>query len=54
MKAFNEERLLKDVTFYYKLLGEENLDKENIEDDVQQQYEALNENIDEIIKNAKE
>lgn len=54
MKAFTEERLLKDVTFYYKLLGEENLDKANIEDDVQQQYEALNENIDQIIKNAKE
>lgn len=54
MKAFNEERLLKDVTYYYKLLGEQNLDKENIEDDVRQQYQALNENMEQIIKNAKE
>lgn len=54
MKAFNEERLLKDTTFYYKLLGENNFDKENVEDDVEQLYTALNENIDTIIENAKE
>lgn len=52
IKAFNEERLLKDLTYYYKLLMEPNFDKEYVEDDVGQMIEALNDSIDDIIGNV--
>ena len=52
IKAFNSERLLKDMTYYYKLLQEPNFDKEYVEDDVGQMVSALNDSIDEIIANA--
>ena len=52
IRAFNTERLLKDMTYYYKLLKEANFDKDMVEDDVGQLVSALNENIDEIIENA--
>lgn len=52
IKAFNTERLLKDMTYYYKLLMEPNFDKEYVEDDVGQMVSALNDSIDEIIGNV--
>lgn len=52
IKAFNSERLLKDMTYYYKLLGEPNFEKEFVEDDVGQMVSALNESIDEIVGNV--
>ena len=52
IKAFNSERLLKDMTYYYKLLMEPNFDKEYVEDDVGQMVTALNDSIDEIIANV--
>ena len=52
IKAFNEERLLKDMTYYYKLLMEPNFDKDYVEDDVGQMVEALNDSIDEIVANV--
>lgn len=52
IKAFNSERLLKDMTYYYKLLEEPNFDKEYVEDDVGQLINALNESADEIIANV--
>ena len=52
IKVFNSERLIKDMTYYYKLLMETNFDKEMVEDDVGQMVEALNESIDEIIGNV--
>lgn len=52
IKAFNEERLLKDMTYYYKLLIEPNFDKEFVEDDVGQLIEALNDSIDNIVGNV--
>ena len=52
IKAFNTERLLKDLTYYYKLLKEPNFDKEYVEDDVGQMVTALEDSIDEIIANV--
>ena len=52
IKAFNSERLLKDMTYYYKLLQEPNFNKEYVEDDVGQMVNALNESMDEIVANA--
>lgn len=52
IRAFNTERLLKDMTYYYKLLMEPNFDKELVEDDVGQMVSALNDSIDEIVANV--
>lgn len=52
IKAFNSERLLKDMTYYYKLLMEPNFDKEYVEDDVGQMVYALNDSADEIVKSV--
>lgn len=52
LRAFNEERLLKDLVYYYKLLDETAFDKGLVEDDVSQMIGALRENIDDIIRNA--
>ena len=52
LRAFNEERLLKDLVYYYKLLDETAFDKGLVEDDVSQMIGALKENIDDILKNA--
>lgn len=52
IKAFNSERLLKDMTYYYKLLEEPNFDKEFVEDDVGQMISALEDSIDEIVANV--
>lgn len=52
IKAFNSERLLKDMTYYYKLLMETNFDKELVEDDVGQMISALEESIDDIVANV--
>lgn len=54
IKAFNEERLLKDLVYYYKLLDETNFDKNLVEDDVGQMITALRDNMPNILKNAKE
>lgn len=53
LEAFNEERLLKDLVYYYKLLDETEFDKGIVEDDVSQMIQALNDSIDTIIENAK-
>lgn len=53
LDAFNQERLLKDLVYYYKLLNEKNFNKDLVEDDVTQMVDALEENIDEIVNNAK-
>lgn len=53
MKAFNEERLLKDLVYYYKLLDETGFDKNMVEDDVGQMINALEANMDNILQNAK-
>lgn len=53
LDAFNQERLLKDLVYYYKLLDETQFDKKQVEDDVSQMVNALQDNIDEIVKNAK-
>lgn len=52
IKVWNSERLLKDMTYYYKLLMETNFDKELVEDDIEQLVNALDESIDEIIGNV--
>lgn len=52
IKLFNSERLLKDMTYYYKLLMETNFDKEMVEDDVGQMISALEESMDEMIANV--
>lgn len=54
-KAFNEERLLKDITYYYKFLGESETNiMEGLKDDVSNLIEAIREGLPNIIKNAKE
>lgn len=52
IKAFNEERLLKDLVYYYKLLEEPNFDKAYVEDDVGQLIQALYDSMDVIIGNV--
>ena len=52
IKLFNSERLLKDMTYYYKLLMETNFDKEMVEDDVGQLISATEESMDEMIANV--
>ena len=52
IKAFNSERLLKDMTYYYKLLMEPNFNKDYVEDDVGQMISALEDSIDEIVGNV--
>lgn len=52
LRAFNEERLLKDLVYYYKLLDETAFDKGLVEDDVSQMIGALRDNIDDIMVNA--
>lgn len=52
IKLFNSERLLKDMTYYYKLLMETNFDKEMVEDDVDQMITAVDESIDNMIANV--
>ena len=52
IKLFNSERLLKDMTYYYKLLMETNFDKEMVEEDVEQMIAAIDESIDEMIANV--
>lgn len=53
LDAFNQERLLKDLVYYYKLLDETQFNKKLVEDDVTQMVDALKDNIDEIVGNAK-
>lgn len=53
LEAFNQERLLKDLVYYYKLLDETQFDKAIVEDDVSQMIQALEDNIDAIILNAR-
>ena len=53
LEAFNQERLLKDLVYYYKLLDESQFDKALVEDDVSQMINALEDSIDSIIINAK-
>ena len=40
IKLFNEERLIKDLIYYYKILDETNFDKSNVEDDATQLLKA--------------
>lgn len=48
----NEERLLKDLIYYYKLLDEPNFDKNLVEDDVGQLITAVKQAIPEMVKNV--
>ena len=50
LRLFNQERLLKDLVYYYKLLDETAFDKGLVEDDVHQMISAMNENLDDMIK----
>lgn len=52
INLINEERLLKDLIYYYKLLDEPNFDKGLVEDDVGQIIEAVKEALPEMVKNV--
>lgn len=52
IKLINEERLLKDLIYYYKLLDEPNFDKNLVEDDVGQIIKAAEEAAPSMIANA--
>lgn len=52
INLINEERLLKDLIYYYKLLDEPNFDKNLVEDDVGQMIKAVKEALPEMIKNV--
>lgn len=52
INLINEERLLKDLIYYYKLLDEPNFDKNIVQDDTSQILTAVEEALPEMIKNV--
>ena len=52
INLINEERLLKDLIYYYKLLDEPNFDKNLVEDDVGQLINAVRDALPKMIENV--